>query len=162
MDSAFLSFALGRIYASRPSPAPQAIVLIVTLMVLITIAARLFPRLPVVRDGKPPGTVILFIVGFVRALAFFFTYTTLHQYIASPALSMTALFCLLLLFYGLLLRLPDVPERGRVALAAGAEGVLIVTAIRDGIIVPAHVVGVLLIFAWFTSGRRLQNPQTMG
>jgi len=154
----FLIFVSSHIFSPRLPPDATAVALVITLIVVLTIAARIFPRVSAFTEKREPRSATLFVAGLACSAAFFFSYLGLHYYLPDPLLSTAVLVGLLLLYAGLLLRLPGISDRAKIALAVGAEGPLIVSAIRAGWIIQAAIAVAILASAWF-SGRAKHQRQ---
>jgi len=153
----FLMFVSNHIFSPRPPPDAAALAFIIVSIIALTAAARILPRVTVSASKGEPRPVILFVVALAGSAAFFFAYLGLHHHLLDPLLNIAALVGLLLLYAGLLLRVPGISHKGKVALAAGAEGPLLFSAIRGGLILQAGIAIAILIGAWLRSGTKPQD-----
>jgi len=160
-DSVFLWFVGGHMFPARVPPDPVSLTIVIIAMIFFAGAARMFPHMSIVKPGREPSVATLFISAVFCSAAFFFSYIGLHQFLSSPILNTMVLLFLLCLYAGLLLRYPVISHRGRVALAAGAEGPLIFSAIERGLIIQATATVALLALAWLASRREISNSSSV-
>lgn len=142
----------------QPPVNAYAFILVIGVTFLLTLAARAFPSFGAGATRRTPSDRILFVSALIASIAWLFVIPRLLAYIHLPLVDILAIFFVLSLVSWYLLGFAHISIRNRVAMAAGAEGPLMMHAILSAIFVPAAITLALLIFAWRRSngetGRR--------
>ncbi len=142
----------------QPPINPYAFIFLIVLMLLLTLSARAFPSSEVSAPRRTPSNTILFVSTLIASVSWLIVIPRLLAYIHLPIVDTFTIFGLLYLISWFLLGFASISSRNRVAIAAGAEGPLIVHAMLSAIFVPAAITLAVLFLAWRRSreeiGRR--------
>jgi hypothetical protein len=134
----------------------------IVVMLMLTLAAWRFPSFDRIATRRAPTDVTMFVSGLVGSFAWIVVIPRILGSLHLAILDVATLLCEVLLASWLLLRLADLSNRQRVALAAGVEGPLLAHAAASALFVPAAITFVLLLAAWRNSGSGAERPMPMG
>jgi len=140
---------------TQPPINRYALAFVLILMVLLTLLARIFPSFDSIAIHRMPRDVILIVFGFITTFAWIAVIPTILTYIHLPIVNVLTWFCVLFLISRVLLGFAEVSNRQRLALAVGAEGLLLAHAVVSAIFVPALFTVALLSAAWCSSGSKI-------
>jgi len=162
-DKAFFTllavFLVGAVFFSQLFNGPyipdtRAYVLVITLILLLVMAARFCPEFPDLKRINFTNTALLnglpFLCGLVAALASFTIPAAVRHLVPFPVFYIISLAGVEFLFVLVFWRFLQMPPRSRIALAAGVLTPMIMMALTSGkpIVFVALVLIVFLIMAW--------------
>ncbi|MGH6839033.1 MAG: hypothetical protein ACREDT_09555 [Methylocella sp.] len=150
------------ILTSRQPPVnTYAFIFVIVLMIFLTLIARFFPAFfpsnEAWRTRKAPSNRFLFLSALLGSILWIVLIPRTLSFIRLPIVDILTISCVLFLVSRLLLSLAHISRRQRVAMAAGAEGVLVAHAISSANFVPAAITLALLIVAWIRSGETAEG-----
>jgi hypothetical protein len=139
----------------QPPINPYLFAFIMILMLSLVFIARIFPSFENVCSLTTPSNRILFVYSLICSSLLIVIMPRFLALIGFPIVDVLVILCVLLLVSGLLLSLPCLSIRQRVAVAAGAEGPVLAHAIFSANFLPAAFTLALLILAWQRSDARI-------
>jgi hypothetical protein len=136
------------------TPAPSSLITVLAMIIGCGVAARMFPGLRVRSFARQPGRLLLF--GFGASFAFVFIFTDwggVYHRIPSLAAHFAVLTGLLLLYFWILLKIPQITGRSQVALVIGMLVPMIYAASTQGfrLAIPEALIVAILAISWIVS-----------